>query len=60
MPCLSVCRVSGLSVSALSAEFVCQAMDCSVIGQDGTDMLFEQCREPQTHTVDLDKTERLR
>lgn len=50
--------MSCLSVSALFAQFVCQAVDRSVISQDWTDMLLKQCREPETHTVDLYKKER--
>lgn len=53
VPCLSVRSVSGLSVSALPGQFICQSVDGLVVGQDGTDMLLKQCRKPQTHTVDL-------
>lgn len=54
VPCLSVCSVSRLSVCALSGQFVRQAVDGLVVGQNGADMLLKQCREPQTHTVDLE------
>lgn len=53
MSCLSVRSVSGLSVSALSGQFVRQAVDGLIVGQDGADVLLEQSREPQTHAVDL-------
>lgn len=54
MPCLSVRSVSGLPISALSGQFVRQAVDGLIVGQDGADMLLKQSREPQTHTVDLE------
>lgn len=54
MPRLSVRSVSCLSISALSGEFVRQAVDGLIVGQDGADVLLKQRREPQTHTVDLE------
>lgn len=54
VPCLPVRSVSCLSVSALSGQSVGQAVDGLVVGQDGADVLLEECREPQTHAVDLD------
>lgn len=53
MASLSVCGVSRLSVGALSGQFVGQAVDGFVVGEDGTDVLLEQSRESQTHTVNL-------
>lgn len=55
VPCLSVCSVSCLSVAALSGQFICQAVNGFVVGQDGTDMLLKQCRKPQAHTIYLKK-----
>lgn len=52
MTCLSVCGVSCLSVSALSGQFVRDAVDGFVVRQDGADVFLEQRREPQAHTVD--------
>lgn len=54
VPCLSVRSVSRLSVSALSGQLIRQAVDGLVVIQDGADMLLKQCREPETHTVDLE------
>lgn len=54
MPGLSVCRVSRLSVRALSVQFIRQAVNGLVVGQDGADVLLEQRRQPQTHAVDLE------
>lgn len=54
MPCLSVRSVSCLSISALSGQFVRQAVDGLIVGQNGVDVLLKQRREPQTHTVDLE------
>lgn len=54
MPCLSVRSVSCLSVSALSGQFVRQAVDGLIVGQNRVDVLLKQRREPQTHTVDLE------
>lgn len=54
VPCLPVRSVSCLSVSSLSGQSVGQAVDGLVVGQDGADVLLEECREPQTHAVDLD------
>lgn len=54
MPRLSVRSVSRLSIGALSGQFVRQAVDGLIVGQDGADVLLKQRREPQTHTVDLE------
>lgn len=56
VPSLPVAGEPGLSVRALSGEFVRQAVDGLVVGQDGADVLLEERREPQTHAVDLHTT----
>lgn len=53
MPSLSVCGEPCLSVRAFTGQFVRQAVDGLVVSQDGADVLLKQCREPQTHAVDL-------
>lgn len=54
VPRLPVRSVSRLSVGALSGQSVGQAVDGLVVGQDGADVLLEECGEPQTHAVDLE------
>lgn len=46
VPSLSVRGEPGLPVSALSGEFVWQAVDGLVVSKDGADMLFKERREP--------------
>lgn len=55
MPSLSVRGEPPLFVRALSGEFVRQAVDGLVVGQNGADVLFKERREPQTHAVNLNQ-----